>query len=160
ETEEGRRWDESKLKALTGGDPISARFMRQDFFEYTPQFKLIVAGNHKPALRSVDEAIRRRLCLVPWIIVIPPAERDNKLAEKFRREWRGILAWMVQGCTRWQRHGLAPPASVTNATEAYLEAEDALKVWIEECGELDANRWEPTQALFAGWKAWCEKSGE
>jgi putative DNA primase/helicase len=160
ETEEGRRWDESKLKALTGGDPISARFMRQDFFEYTPQFKLIVAGNHKPALRSVDEAIRRRLHLVPWIVVIPPAERDKKLAGKLRREWTGILAWMVQGCIRWQRRGLAPPNAVTNATDAYLEAEDAFKVWIEEYGMLDANAWEKTITLFAGWKAWCEKSGE
>ena len=61
ETEEGRRWAESKIKALTGGDKISARFMRQDFFEFTPQFKLLIAGNHKPGLRSVDEAIRRRL---------------------------------------------------------------------------------------------------
>jgi putative DNA primase/helicase len=93
ETEEGRRWDESKLKALTGGDTISARFMRQDFFEYRPQFKLIIAGNHKPALRSVDEAIRRRLHLVPWNVVIPPAERDKKLGEKLRAEWPGILAW-------------------------------------------------------------------
>jgi putative DNA primase/helicase len=60
ETEEGRRWAASKIKAMTGGDPISARFMRQDFFEYTPQFKLVIAGNHKPGLRGVDEAIRRR----------------------------------------------------------------------------------------------------
>lgn len=66
ETEEGRRWAESKIKALTGGDKISARFMRQDFFEFTPQFKLLIAGNHKPGLRSVDEAIRRRFYLIPF----------------------------------------------------------------------------------------------
>ena len=57
ETEEGRRWAEAKIKQLTGGDEIAARFMRQDFFEYRPTFKLAIAGNHKPALRSVDEAI-------------------------------------------------------------------------------------------------------
>jgi putative DNA primase/helicase len=72
ETEEGRRWAESKIKALTGGDKISARFKRQDFFEYTPQFKLLIAGNHKPGLRWVDEAIRRRLHLIPFTITIPP----------------------------------------------------------------------------------------
>jgi putative DNA primase/helicase len=63
ETEQGRRWAESRLKALTGGDKISARFMRQDFFEFTPQFKLVIAGNHKPAIRTIDEAMRRRLHL-------------------------------------------------------------------------------------------------
>ena len=65
ETEEGRRWAESKIKALTGGDPIAARFMRQDFFEYSPQFKLLIVGNHKPGLRGVDEAMRRRMNLIP-----------------------------------------------------------------------------------------------
>jgi putative DNA primase/helicase len=160
ETEEGRRWDEAKLKALTGGDTISARFMRQDFFEYTPQFKLIIAGNHKPALRSVDEAIRRRLYLVPWNVVIPAAERDKRLGEKLRAEWPGILAWAVQGCMRWQRRGLAPPAIVADATEAYMEAENAFANWLDEYCKLDANGWERTQTLFAGWKTWCEKSGE
>jgi putative DNA primase/helicase len=160
ETEEGRRWDEAKLKALTGGDAVSARFMRQDFFEYMPQFKLIVAGNHKPSLRTVDEAIRRRLYLVPWNVVIPADERDKNLGHKLRAEWPGILVWMVHGCLRWQRNGLAPPACVTDATEAYLEAEDALKIWIDEWGERDANCWMKTQTLFASWKAWCEKSGE
>src|SRR5215472_9579086 len=76
ETEEGRRWAESKIKMLTGGDKISARFMRQDFFEFTPQFKLVIAGNHKPGLRSVDEAIRRRFNLIPFVVTIPPNERD------------------------------------------------------------------------------------
>src|SRR5262249_1446093 len=86
ETEEGRRWAESGIKALTGGDRISARFMRQDFFEYTPQFKLIVAGNHKPGLRSVDEAIRRRFNLIPFTVTIPPEERDEALPEKLKAE--------------------------------------------------------------------------
>jgi putative DNA primase/helicase len=72
ETEQGRRWAATRIKALTGGDPISARFMRQDFFEFTPQFKLLIAGNHKPSLRSVDEAIRRRLHLIPFNVTIAP----------------------------------------------------------------------------------------
>jgi putative DNA primase/helicase len=71
ETEEGRQWAESRIKSLTGGDRVSARFMRQDFFEFTPQFKLFIAGNHRPGLRSVDEAIRRRFHLVPFAVTIP-----------------------------------------------------------------------------------------
>jgi len=106
ETEEGRRWAESRVKALTGGDRIAARFMRQDFFEFTPQFKLLIAGNHKPGLRSVDEAIRRRFHLVPFAVTIPAAERDLRLSEKLRAEWPGILKWMIAGCLDWQRDGL------------------------------------------------------
>ena len=79
ETEEGRRWAELRIKELTGGDRIAARYMRQDHFEFEPQFKLIVAGNHKPSLRCVDEAVRRRLHLVPFRVTIPPGDRDPTL---------------------------------------------------------------------------------
>lgn len=108
ETEDGRRWAESKIKALTGGDKIAARFMRQDFFEFTPQFKLIVAGNHKPGLRSVDEAVRRRLNLIPFVVTIPENERDKDLGHKLKTEWPRILQWAIEGCLAWQRQGLRP----------------------------------------------------
>ena len=117
ETEQGRRWAESKLKTLTGGDKITARFMRQDFFEFVPQFKLVVAGNHKPAIRNIDEAMRRRLHLIPFTVTIPPAERDKKLPEKLMAERDGIMAWAVDGCREWQQIGLKPPAAVSAATE-------------------------------------------
>ena len=132
ETEQGRRWAESKLKALTGGDRITARFMRQDFFEFTPQFKLLVAGNHKPAIRNVDEAMRRRLHMIPFTVTIPPAKRDQRLQDRLLAERDGILAWAVQGCLEWQRVGLRPPAAVKAATDEYFEAEDALGRWMAE----------------------------
>jgi putative DNA primase/helicase len=135
ETEQGRRWAESRIRTLTGGDPISARFMRQDFFEYMPQFKLVFAGNHKPGLRSVDEAIRRRFNLIPFTVTIPPRERDKKLGDKLQCELPGILAWILEGTAAWRRFGLCPPRVVTEATAAYLEAEDALAAWIEDCCE-------------------------
>jgi putative DNA primase/helicase len=160
ETEEGRKWAENKIKALTGGDPISARFMRQDFFEYTPQFKLIIAGNHKPGLRSVDEAIRRRFNLVPFTVTIPPEKRDLDLAEKLKAEWPAILQWGVEGCKQWQKIGLAPPKAVTAATNAYLESEDAVRVWLEECCELRPSAFEPRARLYASWKLWADRTGE
>jgi putative DNA primase/helicase len=160
EPEEGRRWAESKIKALTGGDKISARFMRQDFFEFTPQFKLLIAGNHKPGLRSVDEAIRRRFYLIPFTVTIPAGERDPGLLEKFKTEWPGVLHWMIEGCLHWQKHGLAPPTVVTAATAAYLEAEDATAAWIADCCEFDPNHWERSNDLFASWSAWTQKTGE
>jgi putative DNA primase/helicase len=160
ETEEGRRWAESRIKALTGGDKIAARFMRQDFFEFTPQFKLVIAGNHKPGLRSVDEAIRRRFNLVPFNVTIPAEERDPKLREKLKAEWPGILRWLIDGCLAWQRQGLSPPAVVRDATSAYLDAEDALSTWIEECCNRDIDAWTTSTELFGSWKAWAESNGE
>src|SRR5215467_8629414 len=80
ETERGRRWAEARIKFLTGGDRVAARFMRKDFFEYTPQFKLLIVGNHQPLLRSVDVAIRRRFNMLPFAVTIPPHERDLKLS--------------------------------------------------------------------------------
>jgi putative DNA primase/helicase len=160
ETEEGRRWAESKIKSLTGGDKIAARFMRQDFFEFTPVFKLIIAGNHRPGLRSVDEAIRRRFHLIPFTVTIPESERDEQLGEKLKAEWPGILHWMIEGCLAWQAQGLRPPEAVRSATSAYLEAEDALAAWIEDAGESDPDAWEPTQALYRSWKGWADRAGE
>lgn len=160
ETEEGRRWAESKIKMMTGGDRVTARFMRQDFFEYTPQFKLVIAGNHKPGLRSVDEAIRRRFHLVPFLITIPPHERDPQLAEKLRAEWPGILAWMIQGCLEWQRVGLAPPEAVRSATADYLNSEDAYAAWKADCCKHDPAGFESTADLFSSWMAWTARTGE
>jgi putative DNA primase/helicase len=160
ETEEGRRWAESKIKTLTGGDKVSARFMRQDYFEFTPQFKLLIAGNHRPGLRSVDEAIRRRFHLIPFAVTIPAGERDKNLPNKLNEELPGILAWMIQGCLDWQKHGLLPPEAVTAATNTYLEAEDSIAAWIDDCCNLDPQKWETSAKLFARWTAWAERTGE
>lgn len=160
ETEDGKWWAESKIKSLTGGDRIVARFMRQDFFEYQPQFKLIVAGNHKPGLRNVDEAIRRRLHLVPFNLTIPEGERDSQLTAKLQDEYPGILQWAIEGCLEWQRQGLNPPPIVQEATSKYLAAEDAIGRWIDDCCVRDSNCWTPGTALFASYTQWCERTGE
>jgi putative DNA primase/helicase len=134
--------------------------MRQDFFEFEPQFKLVIAGNHKPVLRSVDEAIRRRFHLAPFSVTIPAEERDPNLRDKLKAEWPGILRWLIDGCLAWQRGGLAPPAAVLTATSAYLEAEDATTLWIDDCCVRDPQAWMTSTSLFASWKAWAERNGE
>jgi putative DNA primase/helicase len=160
ETEEGRRWAESKLKALTGGDPITARFMRQDNFTFIPQFKLVIAGNHKPALRNIDPAMRRRFHLVPFTQTIPEHEVDRQFPEKLRAEWPAILAWAIEGCQHWQRIGLLPPAIVRDATEAYFVAEDSFSRWFEECAIESKQTWTSSQEIWRNWSIWCERNGE
>jgi putative DNA primase/helicase len=158
ETEEGRRWAESRIKVLTGGDPVSARFMRQDFFDFVPAFKLLIAGNHKPGLRSVDVAIRRRFNLIPFTVTIPEDKCDPELSEKLKAEWPGILQWMLDGCQDWRERGLAPPEAVTKATDAYLQDEDAVAAWIGERCEKGGE--DTLSALYANWKGWAADNGE
>jgi putative DNA primase/helicase len=160
EVPQGRFWDETKLKALTGGDRISARFMRGDFFEYFPQFKLWVSGNHKPRLKSVGEEIRRRMNIIPFAKSIPNHERDQTLPEKLRAEWGGVLSWMIEGCLAWQRDGLQPPAKVVAATDSYLMAEDILAAWLDECCVVEPNAWAPRDALFSSWSVWTMRGNE
>ncbi|NDJ59875.1 MAG: hypothetical protein GYB67_02050, partial [Chloroflexi bacterium] len=158
ETEEGHRWAEAKIKALTGGSPISARFMRQDYFEFTPQFKLLIVGNHKPAIRTVDAAIRRRLHLIPF--TFEPAKPDLLLPQKLLAEWPGILAWAIEGCLQWQRVGLCPPDSVIEATQKYFEEEDAIGRWITERCEYVADATTTSNDLFNDWRIWCADAAE
>jgi putative DNA primase/helicase len=161
ETEEGRAWATAKIKAITGGDPISARFMRENFFTYRPQFKLLILGNHKPVLHSVDIALRRRLHLIPFTVTIPEQDRDPGLPEKLRAEYPAILRWMLIGCSHWRREGLKPPARVTDATAAYLLSEDSIAAWIEERCELDPTWYFATLAeLYPSWTTWADANRE
>ena len=160
ETEQGRRWNESKIKEITGGDRVSARFMRQDFFTFFPQFKLVIAGNHKPAIRNIDEAMRRRLHLIPFTITVPPEKRDKQLQAKLLIERNAIFEWGIQGCLAWQREGLIAPESVVSATHEYFEAEDALGRWLEERCVRVASAKSLTTELFSDWKQWAEAAGE
>jgi putative DNA primase/helicase len=160
ETEKGRAWAESRIKQLTGGDPITARFMRQDNFTFMPQFKLSLIGNHKPVLRGVDDAVRRRFKLVPFLF--KPAVVDKELGEKLKAEWPGILWWMVEGCLDWQRNGLLVPESVKLATENYFEDQDLVGQWLLDSCDVrpGTNIFEPTAALFVSWKHFAEQAGE
>jgi putative DNA primase/helicase len=160
ETEQGRRWNESKIKAITGGDDITARLMHQDFFTYRPQFKLLIAGNHKPAIRNIDEAMRRRMHLIPFTITVPSDKRDPLLSDKLLAERDGILAWALEGCLLWQAQGLKQPQSVVQATEEYFEAEDAMGRWVAERCNQGSNHKALTATLFNDWKQWAEMSGE
>lgn len=157
ETEAGKRWNESRIKQLTGGDTIMARFMGEDWFAFKPQFKLVMAGNHKPEIRNVDDAIRRRLHLVPF--VRKPETVDRDLPRKLRAEYPQILAWMIEGALEWQRIGLQPPESVRAATEGYLEDEDSVGQWVAARVEVSETAFTPLGDLFADCAQWCGQNG-
>lgn len=159
ETESGQSWAEGRIKTVTGGEPIRANFMHRDHFEFRPQFKLIVAGNHRPALTSVNEAIRRRLHLVPFPVTIPDEDRDLMLSDRLLEERDGILAWAIEGCVEWQRRGLAPPPAITGASAGYIADEDTVGEWIEECCVTGPGCKATARTLYASWAAWAEAAG-
>jgi putative DNA primase/helicase len=109
--------DEALIKALTGGDPLVARFMRQNEFQFTPEFKLALVANDFPRVRRKDDAFWRRARVIPMNRVVPESEGDPGLQEKLRRELPGILALAARGCLSWQRNGLPLPPLVQEATE-------------------------------------------
>lgn len=156
ETKQGQAWAEGKIKQMTGGDPITARFMRQDFFTYQPQFKLLLSGNHKPTLKTVDESVRRRFQIVPFTVTIPETRRDRDLPEKLKAEWPGILRWAVEGCLRWQREGLEPPEAVKTATEQYLVSMDVFSEWLFDRCEVGKDYWEKFDWLYKDWCRYAE----
>jgi len=160
ETSDSCRLAEPLVKSLTGGDKIRARFMRQDFFEFEPTHKLVLCTNHKPVISGTDYGIWRRLRLVPFNVTVPPEKQDKDLPAKLRRESSAILAWMVKGCLAWQRDGLKPPKSVTEATESYRSDEDIIGRFIDsECTVGNGYRCRASQ-LFSTYKTWCERNSE
>lgn len=164
ESPEGKRWDEERIKSLTGRDAISARFMNRDFFEFVPRFKLLVASNHKPRIRTVDDAWRRRLHLVPFIE--KPEKPDPQLKDKLLAEYPAILRWMIDGAEWWAREGLCPPSIIIDATEEYFKEEDVIGLWFEECCEKAASP-DPGRTpvcterkyLYQSFENWCRSMG-
>jgi putative DNA primase/helicase len=160
ETEEGRAWAEARIKALTGGDPVTARFMRQDFFTFEPTFKLIVAGNHKPKLRNVDDAIKRRFHLLPFMQKFSGERVDKHLADRLMDEAGGIIRWIVEGALAYQNEGLSPPKVVQDATAEYFAAQNLFDQWLQDCCETGPNHWEPSSRLFQSWRRYAEAAHE
>jgi P4 family phage/plasmid primase-like protien len=158
ETEDGRAWAESRIKQLTGGDKITARFMRQDFFEYSPQFKLVIVGNHQPRLRNVDDAARRRFNIIPF--VHKPERPDPELEKKLRAELPSIFRWAINGCLDWQANGLVRPDVVQIATEEYFSDQDLVKQWLNECCGLENHHESAMKELFESWSKYAKENGE
>jgi P4 family phage/plasmid primase-like protien len=161
ETEEGKRWNEQRIKMATGEDAIKARFMRANFFEYQPRFKLLFAGNHRPQLDNVDVAIKRRLILVPFENAVPAGEQDMGLKDRLRAEADGIMQWMLEGCLEWRQYGLRAPEEIMGATAEYFEDQDVPRQFIAECVDMSDRACRVSAgALYGRYVDWCERVGE
>ena len=160
ETQEGRKWNQARINQLTGKDRVRARYMRQDNFEYIPQFKLLVYGNYAPHVNNVDGAMRRRIHILPFGYPIPREEQDDELDMKLRAEYPQILAWIIEGCLEWQRIGLTMPEVMQGAIDKYLEAEDSFGDWIAECVERTAEAFTSRKLCYKSFRDWCEANGE
>lgn len=158
ETEKYSRLAEALVKQLTGGDPITCRFLNQNPFTYTPSFLLLVAGNFKPAILSQDEGSWRRVKLIPFDAVFSYAlgNKDPELPAKLRGEAEGILAWAVAGAVEWYAHGLGEPASVSSATQDYRESEDRLEPFIEARLIREEGARVAPMAVRRAYKEWAE----
>jgi putative DNA primase/helicase len=161
ETSQGSRFDEAKLKDLTGGDTLTARFLHQEFFDFHPTHRIVIRGNHKPAINGTDEGIWRRLRLVPFTVSIPPDEQDRDLLRKLEAELPGILNWALKGCLEWQTKGLKPPAIIAEAVRAYREESDTLGRFLAECCNTTVKLSQvKSSALFSAYHKFCESAGE
>jgi putative DNA primase/helicase len=158
EVEEGRRLAEVRVKELTGGDTVSARFMRGEWFDFKPIAKLWLATNHKPVVRGTDVAIWRRIRLIPFTVTVE--KPDPELPEKLRAELSGILAWAVRGCLNWQSEGFTAPDAVKIATEGYRAEQDTLGTFLEERCVLGENRSVPSAELYDDYKQWADTNRE
>jgi putative DNA primase/helicase len=160
ESNEGRRFDESALKSITGGDTITACEIYEKSFEFTPTFKIWLAANHRPVVRGTDGGMWRRIRLIPFQVDIPESEWDKELKTKLLAELPGILRWAVEGCLAWQRDGLGSPERVASATAAYRAEMDVLGDFLRDRCEVGRGFTVSASALYAAYKAWAADAGE
>ena len=162
EPTEGVRLNEGLLKQLTGGSRITCRFLYGDEFEYTPEFKIWIATNHKPVIRGTDFGIWRRIKLIPFEVNIPKDKVDKNLKYKLRHEFPQILAWAVEGCIKWQNEGIEEPDCVRIATSDYKQEMDLIAGFVEQCVIIDYDSTEKIMAadLFTVYSKWAKQNNE
>jgi putative DNA primase/helicase len=157
EIQEGRWLNEAKLKDLTGGDTITARYLHQEFFQFSPTHKLWIFGNHKPNIRGTDDGIWRRIMLIPFAVTISENERIpmSELIATMRGELPGILNWALDGYRDYLKRGLSPPELVRAATDTYREEMDLIGEFIEERCLVTDGAAVLVKDMYAAYGKWC-----
>jgi putative DNA primase/helicase len=159
ETDDSQRFDEARIKDLTGNDTISARHLYGNPFDFKPTHKLMMYGNHKPTVKGTDEGIWRRMRLIPFDVTIPKEKVDPHLTDKLEAELPGILAWAVNGCLRWQSEGLEEPEIVRARTEEYRAENDTVQFFIEECCVVHPDAKVASSVLYERYQEWVKTMG-
>ena len=160
EIEGNAKLSDVKVKRMTGGDTLTGRGMGKDFVEFKPTFKPILIANHKPPMQEQDEGIRRRLVLVPFNVTIPNHERNPDLKQQLVAELQGVLAWAVRGCLAWKQDGrLIQPHDIENATLNYLQDNDTVQAFLDECCQVDPQAKETKGDFHTAYSLWCQRSG-
>ncbi|MCU4862542.1 phage/plasmid primase, P4 family [Bacillus cereus] len=160
ESEEGQQLSEALVKQITGGEKMSARFLRQEYFEFTPEFKVFFTTNHKPIVKGSDEGIWRRIMLIPFTVTIPKDKIDYDLPDKLAKEMPGVLRWAVEGCMKWQAEGLRAPEAVKAATAEYREDMDILAPFIDENCTVNPSVKIEAKLLYENYTKWCFQNNE
>ncbi|MGE6551282.1 phage/plasmid primase, P4 family [Bacillus mycoides] len=160
ESEEGQQLSEALVKQITGGEKMSARFLRQEYFEFTPEFKVFFTTNHKPIVKGSDEGIWRRIMLIPFTITIPKDKIDYDLPDKLAKEMPGVLRWAVEGCMKWQTEGLRAPEAVKAATAEYREDMDILAPFIDENCTVNSSVRIEAKSMYENYTKWCYQNNE
>ena len=160
ELDEGQFWNESRIKELTGDEVLTARFMRQDFFEFTMTQTHVIVGNYKPRMRGGDAALARRFVLVPFLAKFEGTARDPDMLTKLRAEAPGVLAWMISGAVKWRAGGLAIPAAVTAASREYLADNDDVSLWLAECCQMQPDARTRAIDLYESFTGWIKARGQ
>lgn len=160
ESEEGQQLSEALVKQITGGEKMSARFLRQEYFEFTPEFKVFFTTNHKPIVKGSDEGIWRRIMLIPFTVTISKDKIDYDLPDKLAKEMPGVLRWAVEGCMKWQTEGLRAPEAVKAATAEYREDMDILAPFIEENCTVNSSVRIEAKSLYENYTKWCYQNNE
>lgn len=159
EIDQGAHLDEGKVKSLTGGDAITARFMRRDEFTFRPSHKLWMATNHLPVIKGTDKGMWRRVLVLPFGVNISDERRDNLLSDKLSKESEGILAWCIDGATDYFKMGLCPPVEVLTATAAYKQSEDTVTQFLADIVIFREGGTVFFTDLYARFQAWCLDNG-
>lgn len=158
EVEEGQQFAESLVKQMTGSDLLTARYLYGKDFTFRPNFKIWLAGNHKPIIRGDDYAIWRRIRLIPFDVTIPSEQQDRELVSKLINEAPGILNWAIEGCQMWLADGLQPPDVVNMATNEYRQEMDVLRMFLNDRCILGADKHVAASALYECFKEWSEEN--
>jgi len=160
EIERGKHLAEALVKQITGGDPITARFLHREYFEFVPQLKLWMVTNDLPLVRAGDSGIWRRAVVIPFDQVPARVNENlkNELATQKAKE--AILAWLVEGAMLWQRDGLAPPRRILEAVEMYRRSVDPIASWLSECCSITKGHRAPVTLVRRSYEEWCRENSE